>query len=94
MADGMYRNNETVVKYYTPSIVILAVLVGIFTLGEIYLTRFIATTVVGMLTSGWAVYVNNFRFLLYSVILSVVCAFVFLLSYVRRTVKVINNERR
>lgn len=94
MADGMYRNNETAVKYSTPSIVILAVLVGIFTLGEIYLTRFIATTVVGMLTSGWAVYVNNFRFLLYSVILSVVCAFVFLLSYVRRTVKVINNERR
>lgn len=94
MADDMYKCNETIIRYSKPSLAILAVMVVLSTFGEIYLARYLSTKVIGMLTSGWAVYVNDIRFLIYSIILSVACAMVFLLSYVRRTVKVVNNERR
>lgn len=94
MADDMYKSGEAVISYSKASLAVLTVLVALSTIGEIYLARYLMTNVVGILTSGWAVYVNNIRFLIYSIILSVACSMVFLLSYIRRTVKVVNNERR
>lgn len=94
VADNMYKSGETAVRYSKGSLAVLCSLVAFVSVVEAYVIRIIATKLVSQLTSGWAVYVNNGRFLIHSVVLGVVCAVVFLLSYLRRTVKVVNNERR
>ena len=94
VADDMYKSDEVLLRYSKASLALLTSIVAALTVVEAYLMRALVTKIVSQLTSGWAVYVNNGRFLMHSLVLGAVCAVVFLMSYLRRTVKVVNNERR
>lgn len=89
--DDMYRNSQKIITYSPISVALLSVFVAVATVFETYVIGIMINNILSILNIDGALYINNMRFLIHSIILGAICGALFALSYFIRTAKVVNK---